>query len=127
MNTTRNIAIAIAAALTGLFAVSQGHAAPAAQEVALLAMKPLQALTFERGGEHIVSYYLSDNGRCRLYVTRAADSGETHSFIATRYELVIQAGKATRFASEAGNAYEFACASGALAMNVSPLERLASR
>jgi hypothetical protein len=125
MNTTRNITIA--AALTGLFALSQSHASQAAEEVALLAMKPLQALTFERGSEHIVSYYLSDNGQCRLHVTRASDSGEAHSFTATRYEVMIEAGKVTRFVSEAGNAYEFACASGALAMNVMPLEQLANR
>jgi hypothetical protein len=125
MNATKNIAIA--AAVAGLFASSV--ASQAAEEVALLSMKPLQALSLDRGNEHILSYYLSDNGRCKLYVTHAAEPNwdAPNTFTATRFEAVIDAGSATRYVSSDRNAFEFTCAADALAMNVMALEQVASR
>jgi len=121
MNTTRTIATV--AALTSLFALTQSQAA---DEVALLNMKPMQALSLDAGSEHIVSFYLSDNGQCRLYVTRAAEQSESNSFTATRYEARIDAGKSTRFVSASVSAYEFACSGDALAMNVMPVQQVAA-
>jgi len=88
-------------------------------------MRPMQALSLDRGNEHIVSYYLSKNGRCKLYVTQAADA-QPNTFTATRFEATIEPGKVARYVSTAGNAFEFACASDGLAMNVMPLEQVAS-
>jgi hypothetical protein len=122
MNTTNRIATITA--LTTLFA-APAFGAQAAEEVSLLAMRPLQALTLDRGNEHIVSYYLSKNGRCQLYVTHAADP-QPNTFTATRFEATIEPGKAARFVSTAGNAFEFSCASDGFAMNVMPLEQVAA-
>jgi len=125
MNTTMHITVA--AALTGLFAI-QASAARADEDVSILAIQPLQAVNFDRGDEHIVGYYLSENGQCRLVLTRAAaPSPETPTtFTATRVEAVVAAGASTRYVSPDGNAFEFACTTDALALNVRTVERLAS-
>ena len=125
MNTTKHITIA--AALTSLFAM-QAPAAQADDEISLLSMKPLHAVDFDRGDEHIVGYYLSQNGKCTLHVTQTTEPNwdEPYTFTATRFEAVIQPGEKTRYVSAGGHAFEFACAGDALAMTVQPLERVAS-
>src|SRR5262245_22390941 len=121
MNNTKQAAIA--AAVAGLCMLSQAQA-----DEAVHTMKPLQAVAFEIGSERIVGYYLSENDRCTLRVTRAteSDTDAPHTFEATTFETVVDAGKATRYVSTAGNAFEFACADGAVAMNVTQIERVAS-
>jgi hypothetical protein len=120
MNTTKHVAIA--AAVAALFTLSNAHA-----DEPRLTIEPLQAVAFEAGSERIVGYYLNENDRCTLRVTRAAEPNwdEPNGFAATTFEAVVEAGKATRYVSTAGNAFEFACADGALAMNVTQLEKVA--
>jgi hypothetical protein len=121
MNTTKHIAIS--ATLAGLFAVAPAQADDVRQTI-----KPLHAVSFQIGDEHIVGYYLNESGRCTLRVTRAAEpsrDGPTH-FAVTTFEQIVDAGSATRYVSTAGNAFEFACADGALAMNVTQLQQVAS-
>ena len=71
MNATHRFTVA--AALVALAATTQSFSAEPTEQVSLLAMRPMQALSLDRGNEHIVSYYLSKNGRCKLYVTQAAE------------------------------------------------------
>jgi hypothetical protein len=125
MNTTK--LATIAATLTGLFAI-QAPMAHGDEETYLLAMQPLQAVNFDRGDEHLVGYYMHESGRCRLSVTRASstDLNAPSTFAATRFEAVVDAGASTRYVSPNGHAFEFACAADALAMNVKPLEQVAS-
>ena len=121
MNTTKHIAVA--AALAGLFTLTNTHA-----DESRLTIKPLQAVAFEVGSERIVGYFLNENDRCTLRVTRAAEPNwdEPNRFAATTFEAVVEAGTATRYVSTAGNAFEFACTDGALAMNVTQLRQVAS-
>ena len=125
MNTTKQITIA--AAITALCTI-QSSAAQADEEISVLTMKPMQAANFARGNEHFVTYYLSENGRCKLYVTHAVapDWDAPSKFIATRFEAVLDAGTKTRYVSSSGRAFDFACADDALAMNVMPIEQVAS-
>ena len=121
MNTTKHIAIA--AAVAGLFTLTNARA-----DESRVTIAPLQAVAFEVGSERIVGYYLNENERCSLRVTHAAEpaGNASSSFAATIFETIVEAGKATRYVSTAGNAFEFACADGALAMNVTQLEQVAS-
>jgi len=121
MNTSKHIALA--AAIAGLFTLGNSHA-----DESRLTIKPLQAVSFEVGSERIVGYYLNENDRCTLRVMHAAEPGAhaIGSFAATTFEAIVDAGKATRYVSSMGNAFEFACADGALAMNVTQLEQVAS-
>ena len=66
MNATKHVAVA--AALAGLFTLTNTHA-----DESRLTMKPLQAVAFEVGSERIVGYYLNENDACTLRVTRAAE------------------------------------------------------
>ena len=88
----------------------------------------MQAFSLGGDDEHIVGYYLSKNGSCTVHVTQAAEPNrdEPNTFVATRYEVVIEAGGKTRYVSADGHAFELACAIDALAMNVTRLERVAS-
>jgi hypothetical protein len=126
MNPTKNIAIATA--LTGLLALTNACAAQAAEPSAALTLKPLHGISFEVGAKRAVGYFLSENGQCKLVVTLAGEPNwdDKGSFTATRFEAAILAGKATRYTSTDGKAFDFACAADAQAMNVKQVEQIAA-
>jgi hypothetical protein len=59
------LAIAFAGAFTGVSAMA-GHG---------MTMKPLQGVSFDIGTKRAVSYFLSDNGACKLTLTLALRPG----------------------------------------------------
>jgi uncharacterized low-complexity protein len=126
MNPTKKIAIA--AAFTGLLALANAGAAQADEASSALTMKPLHGVSFDVGAERAVSYFVSENSQCKLVVTLAGAPNwdDKGSFTATRFEAAILAGKATRYLSSEGKAFEFACAADAQAMNVKQVEQVAA-
>jgi hypothetical protein len=66
-----------------------------------------------------VTYFLSDNGRCKLVLTQArAARGNHANFAATRFEATIDAGKTTRYVSSDGHAIDFECQPNAQSVSI---------
>ena len=100
-------AIAVALTLTTLAVSTQASARLRTDAVT---MSPRQGISFEIGAENAVTYFVSDNGRCRLVLTQAgAARGDHADFVATRFEATIAAGKSTRYVSSDGSAIDFEC------------------
>ena len=122
MNTLKKIIAGTA------FAAVLTLSAAAATQAAEMTMKPLQGVSFEVEAKHAVSYFLRDDGTCKLVLTLAGepDLGEVPSFTATRFEAAIAAGRMARFEVSQGKSLEFACHAGAQVMSVRGLEQVAS-
>jgi len=114
-------------ALTSVLAIA-GPGAVQAEDLlsGLKTMKPLYAVSFDVGGKHVLSYFLKKGGRCDLtmMVTDRPDQTPEGDFIPTlstaQFKAQITGGKTALFGFGAteGRALEYACATGAQAMNV---------
>jgi len=107
MNFTNSIT-AIAASAAAL-ALTQAFAIQADNAASVMKIEPMQAISFDAGEQHAVTYFLSQNGECRLVVTLSGEPGTTAGFTATRFEATIEAGKTTRYVSENGGSIDFDC------------------
>ncbi len=125
MNPTKTVAIATA--LAGVLLSAHAGSVEAA-DIGLLKMKPMQGVSFDVGAERAVSYFLADNGRCKLVVTRAEEPNwdEGGTFRTTRFEAAIVAGKATQYAPGTGQVFEFACLEEARAMTLKSVDVIAA-
>jgi hypothetical protein len=117
------IATALAAVLT-----AAGLAPVQALDLTPQTMKPMAGMSFNLGTKHAASYFLADNGTCKLTLTvaDAFDGNEVPSGTSTRFEVGIDSGKSARFDAIGGNALEFKCHVGAQAMSVETREQLAA-
>ena len=113
MNSIKNIIATAAVAIT-ISGCSNAHAAETT-------IKPLQGISFHAGTKHVVGYFLSDNGSCKLVITAADDA----NFAPTRSEAAIEAGKWTHYELSVGKSLEFGCQAEAQAMSVKSLEAIA--
>ena len=97
-----------------------------AVQAAVLTMKPLQAVSFDVEAKHAVSYFLNDNGTCKLVLTlgETPNADDVTNSATTRFETAVDAGKTTRFAVTTGKSLDFACQAGAQAMAVIGLEQI---
>ena len=112
--------IAFAATLTALVVLTQASARPTRDPVV---MRPMGGVTFDIGAERAVTYFLSDNGRCKLVLTQAGAARGNHpDFMATRFEATIDAGKATRYVSTDGSAINFECHPDARSVSIRGVE-----
>lgn len=117
MNPTKNIIVATTlSAILSVAHLAAAQAADGAQTV-----KPLQGVSFHSGTKHVVGYFLSDIGGCKLVLTLADDA----DFAPTRFEAVIEAGKSTRYHLAQGKSLKFACQADGQAMKINPLETFA--
>ena len=103
-------------------------AAAYAADTGPMTMKPKHGISFDVGTKRGVSYFLSENGRCKLtFVLAEAISGDdVPSDVPRRFEVAIDAGKSARLDADGSRSLEFACGASAQAMTVTPSERLAS-
>ena len=85
-------------------------------------VKPLQGINFHAGTKHAASYYLNDNGTCKLVVTLADDA----NYEPTRFEAAIADGSSTHYQLAEGKSLEFGCRDHAQLMTVSTLEAIAT-
>ena len=124
MNLEKNFALA--AAITTSFALTHALALHAGEPSAQT-MHPMQGTTLDVGGNRGVTYFVRDNGRCKLVVTLAAEPGvDASSFTATRFEATIEGGESTRYVSDDGGAVDFDCEPSAQTVSVRPVEQPAS-
>ena len=106
MNAKYNAATAV---IAGLAVLAQASARPAADPSAVT-MSPMKGVSFEIGAERAVSYFLSENGECKVVLTHAGEASSSDAtFTATRFEATIDAGKSTRYVSNDGRAIDFEC------------------
>ena len=119
--------IIVAAALSGTVIVNGSGALQAADTSSELTMGPLYGISFDVGTKRAVSYFLTDNGQCKLVLTLAdpPDWDGVPSLTAIRFEAAIFVGKVTHFKSSEGKALEFTCHEGAQAMSVKEIEQVA--
>ena len=111
------LAIAFAGAFTGVSAMA-GYG---------MTMRPLQGVSFDIGTKRAVSYFLSDNGACKLTLTLAevVQDDEVNGLTAARMTVAVEVGKVAHFDTAEGKSLEFKCQAGAQVMTVNVLNRVA--
>ena len=111
------LAIAFAGAFTGVSAMA-GYG---------MTMKPLQGVSFDIGTKRAVSYFLSDNGACKLSLMLAevVQDDEVNGLTAARMTVAVEVGKVAHFDTAEGKSLEFKCQAGAQVMSVNVLDRVA--
>jgi hypothetical protein len=124
--------IFVATALTGflamanLGAVQAGDSSPEWKP-----MRHLQAISFDVGRKHVISYFLSKNGLCDLTVLVTDRSDEVFSgdeipaLNTVRFKATIGGGKSAHVDTAEGKSLEYACAVGAQAMSVRQVNQVA--
>jgi hypothetical protein len=123
-----NLAQNILALSTFVGFLSVGTAGQAADLSSGLTMKPLQGVSFDIGTKRAVSYFLRNDGQCKLVLTlaEAPDWSDVSKFSATRFEAAVNPGKATRYNSTEGVAIDFACQADAQAMSIRAAQQVAA-
>jgi hypothetical protein len=122
MTSTKSLVVAMT--LAALTAASGAQAADSSSE---LTMKPQHGISFDVGSERAVSYFVSENGQCKLVVALAGEpEWGVPALTTTRVEAEIPGGKAAQLTLSEGKALEFACQPGAQAMSVRPVEQIAA-
>ena len=112
----------ITAVIAGLVVLTQASARPAA-DPSPVTMSPMKGVSFEIGAERAVSYFLSENGQCKLVLTQAGEPDKNDAtFTATRFEATIDAGKATRYVPSDGRAIDFECRPDARSVDIRGLD-----
>jgi hypothetical protein len=115
------------AALTGVLAMAYPGAVQGEDlSPGSTAMKHLQAVSFDVGRKHVLSYYLKKGGQCDLtmMVTDRPDQTPEGDFEPTlttaQFKAQITGGKTALFGfgTSEGRALEYACATDAQAMSV---------
>jgi hypothetical protein len=124
--------IFIATALTGflamanLGAVQAGDTSPVASQ-----MKHLQAVSFDVGRKHVLSYFLSKNGLCDLTVLvtdrpdEASSGDEIPALNTARFKATIGGGTTLQYDTAEGRSLEYACATNAQALSVREVNQVA--
>ena len=120
----RIIAAAFGAALC--LAVSAGLSAAAPWS--MQTVKPATASSYDAGREHIVSYFLNEEGVCKLtlLISEVVDEAMTESDgRVTRLQFSVEPGRAASLEAADGKAMRFACLGRAQSMSVTKTDRLA--
>lgn len=104
--------------------------AGAAQAGASFTMKPLQGVSFDFGSERAVGYFLPDDGKCALVITRASTApnwdDDFITFSASRFEANVPSDRKTKYHAADGKVIEFLCESSGAAMVVTRVDEVAA-
>lgn len=120
MNIEKNFAVA--AAFTLSFALTHAVAGQP-DDPSARTMRPMQGTDVEIGGDRGVTYFVREDGRCKLVMTLAAEPGaDASSFTATRFEATIEGGDTTRYVADDGAAIDFDCEPSAQTVSIRPVE-----
>ncbi len=120
--------IITATAMTAIIFAAGSTALRAQESSSIESMKPMHGISFDIGTSRAVSYFLSDNGQCKLVLTIAEELDWDHlsDLKVKRFEAAVPSGKATRYNATQGTALEFECLAEAQAMTVRHLGRYAA-
>ncbi len=122
MSTVRRL---LTAALegAGFAAALASYAIPARADAPLaLSLAPMQAQSLDVGHKHIVTYFLGERGICRLTLM-IADVDDDASVLASRLQLVIEAGRSASLDTAQGASLAFNCDNRAQSMHVTRIDR----
>lgn len=118
---TRNIATALGGAL----ALAAATSVSAADSWSTMTMKPLMATSLDAGGAHVVSYFQSVDGACRLTLMMA-DASDGGAKTPARIQLTIAPDRTASVDDADGKSSRFTCLKSAEAMNVIRADRFAA-
>lgn len=124
MNLTKKLIVATT--VTGVLAVADIGTLKAADTSTVLKMvKPIQGAILDVGSKHTVSYFLSENGKCRLtlMIAELPYGNEASLLTAARFVVAIQPDESGRLDTAEGKSLEFTCNANAQAMSIKGLER----
>ena len=114
------------AALTfgGALLLASSPGIHAAESRAPQTMKPLAAISLDAGTKHVIGYFVSADGACKL--TLAVNEGaDDAAFSTSRLQVSVDAGKSATFDSAEGKTLLFTCKPSAQAMTAVAIDRLA--
>ena len=119
-------AVTCVLALADLGAVQAEDASPVGSQ-----MKHLQAISFDVGRKHVLSYFLSKKGLCDLTVMvtdrpdATPEGKEIPTLSTARFQATINGGKNAHVDTAEGKSLEYVCATGAQAMSVRQVNQVA--
>src|SRR5215470_16116833 len=120
----------VATALTGVVFMNGAGALKAADTSSMLTMTEMNGVSFDVGTQRAVGYFLNSSGTCKLVLTVAEpyshdddDNDDVYTFMSTRFEAAIPAGKAARFKPASGRVFKFMCQAGAKSMSITAVEQ----
>ena len=116
----------VAATLAGALCLGATTNVPAA-DWAALTMRPRMAASLDAGGKHVVSYFVSADGVCKLTVMIADTVGDDSGAPAAQLQLSVDPGRAARLATGDGDTLRFVCLGRAETMSATTLGRVAMR
>ena len=118
----------VAMAFSGALCLATNTGLSAAESWSPVTMKPLMAISLDAGAKHVVSYFLSADGQCKLTLMIAENSGDQKDLSptqASRVQVAVDAGRTARLDTAEGRSLRFACKAGARAMTASAVDRVA--
>lgn len=116
----------VAMVFSGALCLATNTGLSAAESWSPVTMKPLMAVNLDARTKHVVGYFLSADGQCKLTLMIAENSREDPSSAkAARVQFAVAAGKSARLDTEEGRSLRFACEAGAHAMTASMVDQVA--
>lgn len=89
-------------------------------------MKPLAAVSLDAGSKHVIGYFVSADGACKLTLAVNEGGDEATPVTTSRLQVSIDAGKSAKFDSAEGRTLVFTCKPSAQAMTAVAVDRLAA-
>jgi hypothetical protein len=118
--------LTVATALVGVLAVASLGTLQAETSPRQMTMKPMHGISFDVGTKRAVSYFLREDGLCKvtLLVAEALVGDEVPTAPATRFEVAINPGKTGRINTAEGTTFEFTCDAGAQSMSFRAVDQV---
>lgn len=117
----------VTAALAGALCLAATERPRAAESWTVVTMTPRMAASLDAGAKHVVSYFVSADGVCKLTVMIADSVGDDGGGPAAQLQLAVEPGRFARLATGDGNTLRFVCLGQAEAMSATALSRVAMR
>jgi hypothetical protein len=120
----KSIIFAVAASLSLASAVAWAD-----ESGVTVAMKPLQAVSLDLGSRHVVTYFVTREGRCDLTVLTAARFEENAVAApgdVQRLRFRVDSSSSALLDSPQGGSLQFACARDASALTLTRVDRVAA-
>ncbi|MEW5962601.1 MAG: hypothetical protein AB1749_03480 [Pseudomonadota bacterium] len=113
--------------VAGVMAVAAASPAFSGDAIPARLLAPSEGISVNVGGTHVVGYFVAREGRCALTVVLGESMREdlTIPAVGRRLHVVVEPAAAARLDTADGKSLAFACARGATAMTVKPVERIA--
>lgn len=118
----------VAIAFGGALCLATSTGLSAADPWSVTTMKPLAASSLDAGKEHILSYFLSREGVCKLTLMideASADQAAEAGSRVSRLQLTVEPGRAAKLDVADGKSFRFACLGRAQAMSVTKIDHVA--